>query len=323
MPFTKLVIIKALVLTVIALPVWCKAELNFEQIVQQLEKSVVRVEVTKGNLMSVGTGFVWREPDSIVTSLHVMKPGPGVNIIVDFNGYRRQAEVRSVLHQADLVLLKILRSDPSLDLPSWEPIDTYDVRAEFNEDLVALGFHGNAPARRSRSLKRGHIEGNTLEALVPSDYLDDIKATGIPDVHLEIIYLDAGALLPGCSGAPIVNRHGKLVGIGDGGLEGGLGSVSWGIPAVNLEPLWDGNNSELPPNLDKTKEHFASDAIAVTPQHLPGDSLAFNGCVFVPIKIRTLPKIQDQIHSQATLRREILDPANPKSPIMLFVWIAN
>jgi hypothetical protein len=54
------------------------------------------------------------------------------------------------------------------------------------------------------------------------------------DIHL---FRYNGNLLPSNSGAPIFNKQGKLVGIGNGGLEKGTVNISWAIPAKYISEL--------------------------------------------------------------------------------------
>ena len=75
-----------------------------------LSQSTVRVLIKQKNrIVSAATGFIWQQPDQIVTSLHVMNNQPGTKIIIEFNKRKRLATVKSVLPGADLVLLTVKR----------------------------------------------------------------------------------------------------------------------------------------------------------------------------------------------------------------------
>ncbi|MCI5191215.1 MAG: DUF1566 domain-containing protein, partial [Candidatus Electrothrix sp. AS4_5] len=50
-----------------------------------------------------------------------------------------------------------------------------------------------------------------------------------PNIDLEVISLE-GHLLPGHSGAPILNKNNEVIGIANGGLKDGSAGVCWAVP---------------------------------------------------------------------------------------------
>lgn len=109
-----------------------------------------------------------------------------------------------------------------------------------------------------------------------------------PDTADAVLFLQ-GPLVPGLSGAPVV-ASGKLVGVGDGGLEGGSTQLTWAIPldshVVWVDPPADltafskdtrlfSDVADVPPELpiaqtvasgpdDLGADHFATTTVAVS-----------------------------------------------------------
>jgi hypothetical protein len=121
-------------------------------------------------------------------------------------------------------------------------------RLEAETPVYTLGYHSGAPAGKGISLKKGYIAPpfpETLESFLPKPYIVILKSHKFPKVDIDIIYLE-GSLLPGYSGAPCVDKSGKLVGVGDGGLEKGASNVSWIIPSKFLKDLKNSEDYILP-----------------------------------------------------------------------------
>jgi hypothetical protein len=107
-------------------------------------------------------------------------------------------------------------------------------------------------------MTKGDANPETLEyVVVKKETKDKLFALGFPNMDLPIYYLN-GSLLPGYSGCPIYNKSGKLVGIGDGGLEGGQVNVSWAIPASFLLELQNSQTAVLPPTIDNAGVLFSA-----------------------------------------------------------------
>ena len=126
--------------------------------------------------------------------------------------------------------------------------------------MSALGFNQGALGLSTRELRKGYVKPELLQVLLPPDVLKKLSNSAVLDVKLPIYYLD-GSLLPGYSGAPVVDAHGVLIGIGDGGLENGAASVSWVIPASNLALLEASTRSTLPASFSLSSAIFKGDLI--------------------------------------------------------------
>ena len=83
----------------------------------------------------------------------------------------------------------------------------------------------------------------------------DLISLGFPHLNQEVLHLE-GDLLPGDSGAPILNEKGHVVAIGNGGLKRGQVGLGWAIPAAQLDAFTRGdlaNEDEKNSNIDLSK----------------------------------------------------------------------
>lgn len=252
-----------------------------------LGRSTVRITIKQGDVIkSAATGFVWKEPTQIVTSLHVLHHD-GAVAIVEFNGVKRIAQVAQVLPHADLVLLTV---DEPID--GWVAItEKSDDKPPYKAPITALGFNAGASGSMTRDLQKGHANPEILKGLLPPDDRAAVEAVKIPDIELDIYYLQ-GSLLPGFSGSPVVDADGTLIGIGDGGLEDGASNVSWVIPARYLDDLTASKIEELPAELEKAGQLMSADIIDVKSyEELGYEELEFEGFVFVKTKTRSFGQL--------------------------------
>ena len=222
-----------------------------------IDKSLVRVVVTINEKEStVMTGFVWKTPNQIVTSLHGMSKNGTIKVLYLKNAWRK-ARIKKVLQNADLVLLEVLPGEPAVPagVVPITSINTGPIR--FGSEVYAFGFNSGAPASSSRMLKKGHVDPEVLASLIPKKDKDALAKIGFPALDLHILYLE-GSLLPGYSGSPVFDSDGKLIGIGDGGLEKGASNVSWIIPSKYLAELEASTVTSLPPTFEMLAQLFSA-----------------------------------------------------------------
>ncbi|SFC88392.1 S1 family peptidase [Pseudoalteromonas denitrificans] len=248
-----------------------------------LSQSTVRILIKgKQGITGAATGFLWQTNTQIVTSLHVLSNDPNSKIIVEFGRLKRKAIVKAVLPSADLVLLEVKKP-----IAGWQPLLTFkEVKPKYKAEVSALGFNRGSIGMSTRELRKGFVTPEMLQVLLPPDAVKNIIRTSQLNIKLPIYYLD-GSLLPGYSGSPIVNIQGELIGIGNGGLENGASSVSWVIPAANLNTLVKSKTSQLPKYQNELNEIFSVDKLSpekgntASLQSTPFDSnLSFLGSLF-------------------------------------------
>jgi len=249
-----------------------------ETAIKDLRKSTVRVK--SGSKIS--TGFLWKNNDWIITTLHSVEDSN--NIQITFVDQVRKAKVVRVLKRYDLALLEL---DKPVKLPKFS---SSVKKPKINTNLYVLGYNGkgNLSTVIDRSLRLGYNSSGKLKGLLSSGLRKDLAICKSPDPEIDILYFD-GSLLPGFSGSPIVNNSGQLVGIADGGLEEGAQSISWGVGAKFLN------------DLSVSQEHFKnaycaskSSSVKFAAENLQDDTidyLAFNGYKFIKTKTRTIAEM--------------------------------
>jgi hypothetical protein len=221
-------------------------------------KSLVKIMVTSNGKANSCSGFLWKQGNWIVTSLHAMRPGGNVLVQYPDNNWKN-ASIKKINIKADLVLLELTAGET---VPNdIQPLQGFSPKQlVFDEPIYAVGYNSGSEGSPTRSMKKGDLKPKeTLEFLVPPADLAKVKQGGVPHYQLDIIYID-GSLLPGYSGSPVYDKSGALVGIGDGGLEGGASNVSWVIPAKYLTDLENSTVTALPPGFEKTVLHFSAEA---------------------------------------------------------------
>ncbi|MBV9671354.1 MAG: trypsin-like peptidase domain-containing protein [Verrucomicrobia bacterium] len=198
-----------------------------------ITRSVVHVlcDLSEGRQQG-GSGFVYNDSNQVVTSFHVvaaaLQSNVKLHVFSTATGIDRPARVLRVLKTADLALIEV---DRSLGLPCLKSSES---TPSFGNELVAFGHPLFTPTVQRQTLKFDKEEA--LEDITPFEASKEITRLGFPRLSNSVFGL-MGPLVPGHSGAPIVDSDGKVVAIGDGGLEQGAASISWAIPARELAKL--------------------------------------------------------------------------------------
>lgn len=225
---------------------------------EQIKNSLVRVVVTVSDKESkVLTGFVWKNPNQVVTSLHGMSKTGSIKVLY-MNEAWRKVKIKKVFQKADLVLLEVLPGEPAVPI-GVAPINNFHVGPiKWRSEVFAFGYNSGAKGASSRILKKGSISPETLDYLIPNKDRAALAKIGFPALDLNILYLE-GSLLPGFSGAPVFDAQGRLIGVGDGGLEKGASNVSWIIPAKYITELENSTVATLPANFETLTQLFSAD----------------------------------------------------------------
>lgn len=202
----------------------------------------------------LGSGFVWPDRGRVVTALHVVEHCTGLTVYYQGPGALRAARIERTLAAADLAQLQVT------EVPAAATVAILaEAPAKPADELMALGFRLAAP--KMASTKLSVPWGSTrLEDLLPDSVRQSLSIAGVPSLSLTVLPLD-GHLLPGHSGAPIFNASGQVVAMGDGGLERGAASISWGVPAAQIRQL-PGSGERLMQLGAGSAVHFALDTPA-------------------------------------------------------------
>ena len=177
---------------------------------------VVLIEAETADGTSTGSGFVVSVDGRIITNRHVVAGATGAAAIhVQFRDGRRFAVERVTPHPVhDLALIQIRNPPPSLAYLHFA-----DVLPQVGDDLVIIGH----PAGLGWSLSQGRV----------SQIRDD--ANGERQVWIQT----DGAMNPGNSGGPMLDRYGQVVGVATQGMvrSGGqnLTGLNFGIRALVVQ----------------------------------------------------------------------------------------
>ena len=221
-----------LVAALLALPGGAAAQAPMAQAIARTEVSVAQVigrDCQNGD--RTGTGFVWRQADHLVTALHVVANCGSLAAFFQERG-EIGARLERALPAMDLALLKLERD------PGREPLRAAARVPEVEQRLQVIGYALGVPTRDSRPLTVTSANRNAfrLQDALPVNLQSSVRQNGQLSLDTEILRLD-GNLLPGHSGAPLIDGAGEVVGIGSGGLESGAVGVGWAIRARYLEAL--------------------------------------------------------------------------------------
>jgi len=243
----------------------------------KVDKSVLRIsaEDCQGRQPQLATGFVWHSPNSLVTAYHAVAGCSKLSVKYGNSNLKWQASIERVLIKADLALLSISGAP---DLPT---MSESGASLHNDQDLWTWGFQEGAPTPSERKMQK--LEGGRqLKDYVSEAVANDIKASGMPDINIEVLYVNS--LANGLSGAPILDVTGAVVGIGDGGLNGGSVGVNWALPQKYLNELLqstDDKNKFGPANVHEFSYDQPSGATTAT-------SVTCGGMIFRQVPSVTL-----------------------------------
>ncbi len=216
------------------------SQVSYGQASSDVMASVVKIVYSCQSLnkAKTGTGFVWKKKNQVVTALHLVTGDcSSENVYVylptntDFSqGRYYKAKIVKVLKTADLALLEVA------DLPSTlKPLTNQSNTITFKQTVYALGYPIALPSKRSIELKIPYNESKKLRDNLTSPLVEQLKQIGF-NSDIDVVHFQ-GPLLPGLSGAPIVNDQGNVIAIGNGGLQKGTIDISWGIPSARINEL--------------------------------------------------------------------------------------
>lgn len=172
------------------------------------------------------TGFRVRGLKGIVTALHGVAGCDRITVrsrsglVLD-----QPLEVNKVDIDRDLALLsspQLERVEGGLEPATtvvWESVGTVKVR----------GHPYNILSVRESMLSLCNPPLRPLKDIVPPDLLSDLIKRRSPNHKIDVLDLD-GHLLPGHSGAPILDSENRVLAVANGGLKEGFAAMSWAVP---------------------------------------------------------------------------------------------
>jgi hypothetical protein len=247
--------------------------------VAKLAKPATALVEVKG--VGFGSSFCVHPSGLFVTNEHVvaaLPPDGAVTLVLD-PGLETQKVLKARVVRKDKEAdLALLQADGDLKLPAL-PVGSDDGLGELVE-LVAFGFPFGAALARP-----GEYPTVTVNVVNVSSLRTDA------DRKLHRIQLDS-TLNPGNSGGPVVDRHGKVMGVVVGGVRGA--GINVAIPArhvtrflarpqITFTPPVVSNNTRHEPSV------FRADAAAV----VPGAELELELVLTTPGAERRFPMVAD------------------------------
>jgi hypothetical protein len=187
-----------------------------------------------------------------VTNEHVIREGGSspINLILDAGTKTQRVFKASVVRRDKGLDLALLRIEGKVELPALT-LGSDENLTELQE-LIACGFpFGTALALDKREYPTISINAGSVTALRRGK-----------DKTLSRIQLDA-ALNPGNSGGPVLDRHGKVVGVVVGGVQ--ASGVNLAIPVSHVSRLLARPDIVFtPPKESKVNQEVAFEATAVS-----------------------------------------------------------
>jgi S1-C subfamily serine protease len=177
------------------------------------------------------TGFRLEGLEGIITVLHGIVGCKKIRIFNDAGEINfKNLELVKADIQHDVALLHSVKfkNFKVSGLPAAEGQSTY-------EELYIIGY----PLGMLSSLITSHINIRMppikkLWSLIPPSLIRAMKNRQSPSIEVNVLSLE-GSVLPGQSGAPLLNGENQVVGIINGGLRGGTVGVSWAIPLKDIQ----------------------------------------------------------------------------------------
>lgn len=166
----------------------------------------------------------------IVTALHGVAGCKTINAIPDGDASLVDLTITQVDIARDVALLGSKQLD-ALPLDGLEP--ELETNESVYEGLQIVGYHSGI-ARQAPPEAVTLREITDLFDLVPDPLLRALGKRRSPALDIKVLNI-SGNLLPGHSGAPILSGEGRVVGVGNGGID--LGRVGWGwaIPWQDID----------------------------------------------------------------------------------------
>jgi len=147
-----------------------------------IKPSVVRILSTGcSNGGRAGGGFLWAQPDRVVTTLHLVAGCNTISISSEISGSPQIATIEKALIKEDLAFLSIPSAFPStapLKAAAPTPMTPGD-------ELNAIGYPLNIPKMNNITLKY-RLGSTILKDDIPSEVADLLVRAGSPDPNIEI-----------------------------------------------------------------------------------------------------------------------------------------
>jgi len=189
---------------------------------------VVTIPATDHHKMVIQTGFRLRGTKGIITALHGVVDGK------EFSAKNEQGDVLNRLTIASVDIaddLAVLRSKELENRPE-EGLNPGQNQPPAGARLRVLGHPGGINLY-AKTAYVGDPVLKALHTLLFGPIAEALNARASPSDQINVLNVE-GNLVPGDSGAPVLDSGNGVVGVVDGGLQGGLAGISWAIPIYDV-----------------------------------------------------------------------------------------
>ena len=216
-------------------------ESSIEELVSRAVDAVAVVETPT----SRGTAF-FVAPDTLLTNVHVVGPNASVRL-KRTDGRISDARVVALQTAVDIAVLKVAPPDSN---PTVLPLGSGE-RARVGQDVVAIGS-----------------ALGTLQNTVTRGIVSALRRSG----DAVLVQTDA-AVNPGNSGGPLLDRHGRVIGITTMGYVERQG-LNFAVAIEHARPLIEGRLSATSPRVPPAASNAARAALPAAGADVPGLSPA-------------------------------------------------
>lgn len=178
------------------------------------------------------TGFRVRGEKGLITALHGVADCQKIKASRKGLLLDQPLTIKKVDTDHDVALL----SSPQIESAPGGGLNVADNIVWESLGTVKVYGHPYGISSLERTLLVSNPPLKPLKDLVPTDSLSILRDRRSPN-HLTNVLNLQGHLLPGHSGAPVVDSRGRVVAVANGGLKGGYAEISWAIPFGDIE--WD------------------------------------------------------------------------------------
>ena len=257
-----------------------------------------------------GSAFCISTEGYFLTNRHVvegLKPGETVEVVMNAGEKTEKILKAKLLHvsEEERVDLAILKTDPSKELTALGLGD--DSKLQETAAVTAFGF----PFGRSLASNKNQFPNVTVTS-------GRISALRRNDNVMEAIQVDA-AINPGCSGGPLVDRQGKVIGVVFAAIP--LSGISFAVPVSRVKDYIKAPHIMVSmPNVRYSERHnkhrIAIELVEMTPSPKPVSmELTLQGEDTAP---RTVPLQRNGSTFEAQV--ELFTKPTSAPPLTLKVW---
>lgn len=198
---------------------------------------MITIPKTSNHNASIQTGFRLNGAKGIVTALHGVADGIIFSALNDNGDVINKLRIVKVDIRADLALI----SSDELDNRPAEGLTAATANGISTGSPCYAWGHPAGIDLYKKSANIGSPAFKLVQQLVPPASAQDFNTRMSPAADLNVINVE-GNLVPGDSGAPLLDSSGNVLGVVDGGILGGAAAISWAIPLNSI--VWRNSSVE-------------------------------------------------------------------------------